>query len=206
MARLSFRHFVEQLVFPSSNTFSLDFTTQDDSIPSFEYTITLDLLSTIILCLMVAFCLVILYQILNGLISWLLDVRPEHVLDRETIYPTSINGSTMPNQAAFYQALVHYNVQMLHMFERFVRDVDERRGQRLRASNKLPPLVKYGSHERRGLRCGGEECAICLEDFEEGEWCQVFPVCNHIFHTNCIDCWLKKKPNCPVCRNCVLDV
>lgn len=42
-------------------------------------------------------------------------------------------------------------------------------------------------------------CSICLEDFNEGEIASIIP-CGHIFHTDCISHWLKKKNNCPNCR------
>lgn len=125
------------------------------------------------------------------------------------MYRPRINETDMSHQASFYRALVQHNVvQVVTMLERFVLDIDERRGQRLRALNRLPPLISYGSYERRSSsgRRGNDECVICLEDFEEGESCQVFPICNHIFHTNCIDHWLKNRPTCPLCRHCILDV
>ncbi|KAI8552587.1 hypothetical protein RHMOL_Rhmol06G0278200 [Rhododendron molle] len=46
----------------------------------------------------------------------------------------------------------------------------------------------------------GGGCAVCLEEFEEGERCGVLPLCNHWFHPECIGNWLLKNPTCPVCR------
>ncbi|XP_021894664.1 NEP1-interacting protein 2-like [Carica papaya] len=43
-------------------------------------------------------------------------------------------------------------------------------------------------------------CAICLDEFMDGNLCRVIPVCNHIFHSTCVDQWLKNCPSCPLCR------
>lgn len=44
------------------------------------------------------------------------------------------------------------------------------------------------------------DCAICLESVEDGDFCRELPDCKHLFHANCIDNWLTKVPNCPICR------
>ncbi|KAJ9182750.1 hypothetical protein P3X46_006708 [Hevea brasiliensis] len=46
-----------------------------------------------------------------------------------------------------------------------------------------------------------DECAICLEEFKEGEKCRMLvPSCVHIFHKDCIDTWLSEDTRCPLCR------
>ncbi|CAN4088264.1 unnamed protein product [Withania somnifera] len=44
------------------------------------------------------------------------------------------------------------------------------------------------------------DCAVCLENFKIGEKCRLLPKCNHTFHVQCIDSWLKKTAVCPICR------
>lgn len=43
-------------------------------------------------------------------------------------------------------------------------------------------------------------CNICLSEFDEGEKIRTLP-CFHSFHTQCIDNWLNRKAECPVCRS-----
>ena len=43
------------------------------------------------------------------------------------------------------------------------------------------------------------ECSICLETFINEEPL-VQLKCKHIYHTHCIDDWLGRKENCPLCR------
>ncbi|KAM3282509.1 hypothetical protein P3S67_026154 [Capsicum chacoense] len=44
-------------------------------------------------------------------------------------------------------------------------------------------------------------CPICLADYHPKETVKCIPECEHCFHAECIDEWLKIKGTCPVCRN-----
>ncbi|WVZ73843.1 LOW QUALITY PROTEIN: hypothetical protein U9M48_022101 [Paspalum notatum var. saurae] len=60
-------------------------------------------------------------------------------------------------------------------------------------------------HERKaGGDGGGGECAVCLEAMRAGERCRVLPRCDHGFHAQCVDPWLRRSRVCPVCRADVL--
>mmetsp|Transcript_37844 Transcript_37844/g.72782 ORF Transcript_37844/g.72782 Transcript_37844/m.72782 type:complete len:286 (+) Transcript_37844:2-859(+) len=46
----------------------------------------------------------------------------------------------------------------------------------------------------------GESCPLCLEDMEHGDDIYALPRCQHAFHRACLQPWLAKKADCPLCR------
>lgn len=54
-------------------------------------------------------------------------------------------------------------------------------------------------HQRSSSGDEGQ-CSICLSCLIEGEKVKVLPTCNHSFHPECIDEWLKTHSSCPLCR------
>ncbi|XP_030746717.1 E3 ubiquitin-protein ligase RNF13-like [Sitophilus oryzae] len=86
-------------------------------------------------------------------------------------------------------------VMIIFMVVKYIKDRRRQRRHRLPTSqlNKLP-TCKYQKGDRY------ETCAICLEDYIEGEKLRVLP-CNHVYHIKCIDPWLtKNKRVCPICK------
>ena len=45
----------------------------------------------------------------------------------------------------------------------------------------------------------GASCVICISEYEKNEKIRTLTNCNHNFHKNCIDKWLKSKGKCPLC-------
>lgn len=43
------------------------------------------------------------------------------------------------------------------------------------------------------------QCMVCLSEFETGEEVRKLP-CNHVFHASCIDEWLRRCTDCPICK------
>lgn len=47
-----------------------------------------------------------------------------------------------------------------------------------------------------------EKCAVCLGEYEVGEDVKILP-CTHMFHSECIDRWLKVNRTCPFCKQSI---
>ncbi|XP_045472215.1 E3 ubiquitin-protein ligase RNF13-like [Harmonia axyridis] len=90
---------------------------------------------------------------------------------------------------------VCFAVMIIFMIVKCIKDRRRQRRHRLPTSslNKIP-TKKYQKGDPY------ETCAICLDDFIEGEKLRVLP-CNHVYHTKCIDPWLTKNRRvCPICK------
>ncbi|XP_063394142.1 E3 ubiquitin-protein ligase RNF13 [Cydia fagiglandana] len=81
------------------------------------------------------------------------------------------------------------------MIAKCVRDRQHARRRRLpaRALRKIP-TCKFSKGDPY------DTCAICLDDYVEGERLRVLP-CAHAYHAKCIDPWLTQSRRvCPVCK------
>ncbi|KAJ8553790.1 hypothetical protein K7X08_024468 [Anisodus acutangulus] len=65
---------------------------------------------------------------------------------------------------------------------------------------KKLPCFDYKVEAVKGSTTSLVDCAVCLENFKVGEKCRLLPKCNHSFHAQCIDSWLKQTGACPICR------
>ncbi|KAJ8904282.1 hypothetical protein NDN08_000805 [Rhodosorus marinus] len=71
-------------------------------------------------------------------------------------------------------------------------------GRRMRLIKQLTLLTfrkKAGDDEEHGPRI----CSICLDDIVDGDQCREL-FCAHLYHSDCIDSWLKKSNECPLCK------
>jgi len=61
----------------------------------------------------------------------------------------------------------------------------------------LMPTFTFGTNEGKKEVAFDPTCTICLVDFEIGEELKELP-CQHVFHTSCIDLWLRRHRSCPL--------
>jgi len=50
------------------------------------------------------------------------------------------------------------------------------------------------------------ECSICLNEVHSSDAVRQLGSCGHIFHRSCIDLWLLRCADCPLCKRSVLSV
>lgn len=62
------------------------------------------------------------------------------------------------------------------------------------------PRIVLGE-SRRLPRPNNGPCSICLCDYEARDPVRCIPECNHCFHADCVDEWLRTSATCPLCRN-----
>jgi len=60
-------------------------------------------------------------------------------------------------------------------------------------------VVKYNKAQERNVDPEAKSCPICLDEFEDGQELR-FLWCLHRFHKGCVDQWLEKHTNCPICK------
>ncbi|WCJ26515.1 RING/U-box superfamily protein [Euphorbia peplus] len=64
---------------------------------------------------------------------------------------------------------------------------------------ELYPKTLLGE-SRRLPKPNDNTCPICLSEYQPKETLRTIPECNHYFHVECIDEWLKMNATCPLCR------
>lgn len=111
------------------------------------------------------------------------------------VYPFPLNTYLLPFAVVIIICLFMMVSFLIFQIIKCARD--RRKLQRHRLTSKqlkqlLTTIYTKGSHY--------DTCAICLEEYVEGEKLRVLP-CAHGYHLRCIDPWLTRSRRiCPVCK------
>ncbi|KAG2320986.1 hypothetical protein Bca4012_055994 [Brassica carinata] len=63
------------------------------------------------------------------------------------------------------------------------------------------PTFRYSTVKTLRIGEAALECPVCLNGFkDDDETLRLIPRCCHVFHTGCIDAWLRSHATCPLCR------
>jgi hypothetical protein len=87
-------------------------------------------------------------------------------------------------------------------------------------NNKLTPIFIKKLNKSNFIKVANKKedlnCSICLEEinienYQHNKTDLVFLNCDHVFHKQCLNTWVKTKvqnfnnPDCPLCRNKIIN-
>jgi len=153
--------------------------------------------------------------------AWLYDIFSKS--------PECLPSGTQPWFLVFWQVLsylwivVHVTFCVIAVdLERRIRSAEhdarelESDGDVLQRWGRMSELSSYGAVpwvKKRGLSASeikklpctkhqgcSEECSICLNDIHDGDSKRSLPGCGHSFHKACIDLWVLRRAECPLCK------
>jgi Ring finger domain len=70
----------------------------------------------------------------------------------------------------------------------------------LRVLESSDDLLNTTTTRRQTDALATSNCAVCLEAYRVGDQVRTIP-CFHAFHKHCIDDWLSRKAECPICKH-----
>ena len=120
-----------------------------------------------------------LLTLLKGAVHAVLDFAPPLVGEEDTVHGEPLNRSCVD----------------------IIRRLLGARGATELRINALPARllrIEHGVVDDH-LEYGQDTCSICLDGYECENRVRVLR-CNHVFHTGCIDNWLRRRPTCPMCQ------
>ena len=83
----------------------------------------------------------------------------------------------------------------------FTQEQSENMDRLIRALPTFEVDQKYiDSINKTGDDDYNQKCVICMEKYQIKEKLKTLP-CFHVFHSDCIDAWLKQHNSCPICKH-----
>lgn len=107
------------------------------------------------------------------------------------------------NVCIFYVA---HHATLCIVFTQTLQDITEASGAPQAVAQRLDNAMlstvsnMFSFTPPQDAAAGGEACSICLVDYEKGDQVRSLNGCAHKFHLECIDKWLERSSQCPLCR------
>ncbi|KAK3198974.1 hypothetical protein Dsin_022389 [Dipteronia sinensis] len=160
---------------------------------------TFSYLTVVILFFIYFFLFALALWLCVSIYCYIIEVLVWFLLERHTrSSPGNLFDIMIPNpdlQLRMKLVVTETGVWFSRLLDRFKGVSND---QKIKQELPVPiPATNYRTGEMEWL---STDCAICLDDFVDGDSCRILIVCNHIFHSNCIDQWLKYQLTCPICR------
>lgn len=67
--------------------------------------------------------------------------------------------------------------------------------------DKFIPKKKFDKLVKEHPTINEDTCTICIDYLKNGEMLRVIPLCQHVFHADCLLNWLLVNEICPNCKN-----
>ncbi|XP_071946308.1 uncharacterized protein [Antedon mediterranea] len=148
------------------------------------------------------------------------DLHPPTVITPRSDKPVQVMDTTNQffNMSIFVAVFVLFAIVCLLVLLKFMWRQRSRQTTTTQLTQNTLSQMKVRKYKRidqhRGQYEGGRRsvstlsdgvlCAICLEDFKDGEDIRVVP-CGHEFHRRCVDPWLLSNKTCPLCMYNIME-
>eukprot|EP00931_Biecheleriopsis_adriatica_P122591 TRINITY_DN97599_c0_g1_i1.p1 TRINITY_DN97599_c0_g1~~TRINITY_DN97599_c0_g1_i1.p1 ORF type:complete len:443 (+),score=99.81 TRINITY_DN97599_c0_g1_i1:65-1393(+) len=84
-------------------------------------------------------------------------------------------------------------------YEERLMEVQEMLTRRRGMASDVIDRIEQTRWSAQDSEAGQQQCMVCLCDFEENDEVRRLP-CRHVFHASCIDEWLRRCTDCPICK------
>lgn len=118
----------------------------------------------------------------------------------EGVLPPSMRNLLSPDQLNQVAQLPAGLQMLLLNTERTTRELEEVLTQRRGLFEETITEIERFTWPPKNTNMNSQtQCMVCLGVFAIGDDCRRLP-CNHVFHTSCVDEWLRRCTDCPICK------
>ena len=110
--------------------------------------------------------------------------------------PRNLLNVQLQNFSAIVNAMIERSIDDMHMEIVINNSLAESGNERTDTTTIKTDCIKFSEISANTIT----QCMICLLHFKEDDDVQYLP-CQHLFHHDCINEWVKYKSECPTCRN-----